>query len=174
MISSRRLALCVLALACIVPAGVLDPAPARAADAVSKESPSAAESAFVGPAVADVRAALPRILSDGDVALYRRIFALQVGGRWKAADRLVAKLTDPLLMGHVRAQRYLHPTKYRTRYKELKAWMAKYADHPDAGRLYKLALKRKPKNWLAPKPPLRGYLYGNGQYAAGQPGPPPR
>ena len=174
LILSRRLALCVMALACVAPAGVFDPAPARAADAVSRESPSAAEPASHDPAVSDVRAALPRILSDGDVVLYRRIFALQVGGQWKAADRLVARLTDPLLMGHVRAQRYLHPTKYRTRYKELKAWMAKYADHPDAGRLYKLALKRKPKNWLAPKPPVRGYLYGNGRYAAGLPGPPPR
>ena len=139
-----------MALACVAPAGVFGPAPARAADAVPRESPSAAESASLDPAVSDVRAALPRILSDEDVALYRRIFALQVGGQWKAADHLVAKLTDPLLMGHVLAQRYLHPTKYRTRYEELKAWMAKYADHPDAGRLYKLALKRKPKNWLAP------------------------
>ena len=163
MISSRRLALCALALACIVAAGVLDPAPARAADTDSKESPSAAVSAALGPAVSDVRAALPRVLSDEDVALYRRIFALQVGGQWKAADRLVAKLTDRLLMGHVLAQRYLHRTKYRTRYKELKAWLAKYADHPDAGRLYKLALKRKPKNWLRPKAPVRGYLYGNGR-----------
>ena len=174
LISSRRLALCVMALACVAPAGVFGPAPARAADAVPRESPSAAESASLDPAVSDVRAALPRILSDEDVALYRRIFALQVGGQWKAADRLVAKLTDRLLMGHVLAQRYLHRTKYRTRYKELKAWMAKYADHPDAGRLYKLALRRKPKNWLAPKPPVRGYLYGNGRYAAGLPGPPPR
>ncbi len=112
LISSRRLALCVLALACIVPAGVLDPAPARAHDAVSKESPSAAESASLDPAV---RAALPRILSDQDVALYRRIFSLQVGGQWKAADRLVARLTDPLLMGHVLAQSYLHNTKYITK-----------------------------------------------------------
>ena len=38
-------------------------------------------------------------------------------------------------------------TKYRSRYKELKDWMAVYSDHPDAARLYKLALRRKPKNW---------------------------
>ena len=31
--------------------------------------------------------------------------------------------------------------------------MASYADHPDARRLYKLALKRRPANWKLPKPP---------------------
>ena len=33
--------------------------------------------------------------------------------------------------------------------------MAAYADHPDAARLYKLALRRKPKNWRSPKLPAR-------------------
>ncbi len=36
LISFRRLALCVMAFACIVPAGVLGPVPARAHEAVSK------------------------------------------------------------------------------------------------------------------------------------------
>ncbi len=174
LILFRRLAICVLALACVVPTGVLDPVTVRAADAVSDDGPSGEESASLESAAPNARAAFARILSDEDVALYRLIFALQEDGKWKAADRLIAKLTDPLLLGHVLAQRYLHPTKYRTRYKELKAWMAKYADHPDARRLYKLALRRKPKNWLTPKPPVRGYLYGNGQYTTAQPGPPPR
>jgi soluble lytic murein transglycosylase-like protein len=58
-------------------------------------------------------------------------------------------------MGHVLAQRYLHPTKYRSHYKELKAWMAQYADHPDAPRLYKLARIRQPKNHRSPKRPVR-------------------
>ena len=52
-------------------------------------------------------------------------------------------------MGHVMAQRYLHPTKYQSRYKELKAWMAEYADLHYARQIYKLALRRKPKNWRA-------------------------
>ena len=61
---------------------------------------------------------------------------------------------DKVLIGHVLAQRYLHPTRYRSRYKELKSWMAKYADHPDASRLYKLARMRQPKNFSAPNKPI--------------------
>ncbi|MBC8339641.1 MAG: lytic transglycosylase domain-containing protein [Rhodospirillales bacterium] len=103
----------------------------------------------------DAELAFPEILSAEDAGLYRRIFDVQESGDWKQADRLVARLEDKALMGHVMAQRFLHPTKYRSRYKELKAWMAKYADHPDAHRLYKLARNRQPKNWRAPKPPAR-------------------
>ena len=98
--------------------------------------------------------ALPEILSWADAERYRTVFRLQEKGDWKAAARLIAKLDDRVLMGHVLAQRYLHPTKYRSRYKELKAWMAEYADHHYARQIFKLALKRKPKNWRAPKPPV--------------------
>ena len=88
----------------------------------------------------------PKILVHADVDLYRQIFTVQEDGDWKTADRLIARLEDRVLMGHVLAQRYLHPTKYRSKYKELKAWMAQYADHPDAARLYKLARRRQPAN----------------------------
>jgi len=98
-------------------------------------------------------AAFPAVLSDADVALYRRIFDVQEDGDWKTADALIARLADKQLMGHVFAQRYLHPTAYRSQYKELKDWMAEYADHPDAPRIYKLARMRQPKGWKAPKPP---------------------
>jgi soluble lytic murein transglycosylase len=96
---------------------------------------------------------LPSPLSSSDAALYQKIFSLQETGQWKSADKLVKKLADPLLLGHVLSQRYLHPTKYRSRYKELKNWLAKYADHPRARQLYKLALRRKPARWRAPKAP---------------------
>ncbi len=105
--------------------------------------------------------ALPEILSAADVDRYRRIFALQEEGHWAPADHLIAALESRLLVGHVLAQRYLHPTKYRSRYQELKAWMAAYADHPDARRIYKLALRRKPNNWRAPKAPVGGFVSGN-------------
>jgi soluble lytic murein transglycosylase-like protein len=108
-----------------------------------------------GVGASDAELAFPEILSSEDAGLYGRIFDVQEQGDWKQADRLIGRLENRTLMGHVLAQRYLHPTKYRSRYKELKAWMAKYADHPDAPRLYKLARKRQPKNWRAPKPPAR-------------------
>ena len=103
----------------------------------------------------DAELAFPEILNPEDSVLYRRIFDVQDSGDWKQADKLISLLSDRTLIGHVLAQRYLHPTKYRSKYKELKAWMAKYADHPDAPRLYKLARHRQPKNWRAPKRPVR-------------------
>ncbi len=110
---------------------------------------------FGATANEDAELAFPEILTHEDADLYRRIFDVQEDGGWKQADRLIKRLQDRLLMGHVLAQRFLHPTKYRSKYKELKAWMAAYAGHPDAPRLYKLARLRQPKNWRAPKPPAR-------------------
>ena len=112
------------------------------------------------PPVPSAEAIIPTPLSNVDATLYRKIFDVQERGDWKQADRLIKQLSDRMLMGHVLAQRYLHPTKYRSKYKELKAWMGDYADHPDAPRLYKLALRRKPANWKSPKRPITGYLGG--------------
>jgi len=97
----------------------------------------------------------PQILSIADVDLYRRLFSIQESGQWRKADSLIKQLDNPILLGHVLAQRYLHPTKYRSKYRELKEWLALYTDHPQASRLYKLALRRKPGNWKRPKAPTR-------------------
>ena len=109
---------------------------------------------------------LPSILSAADAARYRVIFRLQEDGEWKAADKTIAKLSDRVLMGHVLSQRYLHPTKYRSRYTELRDWLAKYADHPRARQTYKLALRKKPRNWRAPNRPKRISLAGSGHDGA--------
>lgn len=92
------------------------------------------------------------ILKESDAARYRVIFQLQENADFKGADDIVAKLSDRALMGHVLAQRFLHP-QYRVTYPELQAWLADYYDHPDARRLYDLALKRKPKNAKNPQMP---------------------
>lgn len=97
---------------------------------------------------------LSHVLSKKDVALYQKIFAVQKKGAWAKADGLIKQLDDPLLVGHIKAQRYLHPTKYRSKYKELKDWMAEYADLHYAGQIYKLALRRRPKNWKRPRAPI--------------------
>lgn len=93
-------------------------------------------------------------LSAADVARYRTIFAVQADGAWVEADRLVAQLENEILLGHVLAQRYLHPTHYRSRYRELAGWLERYADHPDAPRIYRLALKRKPSDAALPPRPV--------------------
>ena len=93
--------------------------------------------------------ALPEILNDADAELYREIFRLQRKGQWRKADKAIKQLSDSILLGHVLHQRYMHPRRYRARYKELRGWMKKYRDHPDAKRVYQLALKRRPaKRWV--------------------------
>ncbi len=105
---------------------------------------------------------VPAVLSATDQAIYRRIFALQKDGRWKQADRQIAKLENRILMGHVLFQRYMHPTKYRSHFKELSRWLAKYSDQPGASRIYRLALQRRPAGAKRPKRPRGGYLAGYG------------
>ena len=78
------------------------------------------------------------VLSDADASLYTQIFLLQSEEEISAAQKLEKQLTDPLLMNEVLFQRYISDT-YRTRGKELTAWMEKYYDMPGADRMVKLA-----------------------------------
>ena len=78
-------------------------------------------------------------------------FALQEEGHWSQADALIKRIQDPLLMGHVRFQRLMHPTLYRSSYGELWTWMEAYADHPGARRVHLLAKRRQPKGWKSPR-----------------------
>jgi soluble lytic murein transglycosylase-like protein len=128
--------------------------------------------ALAGPAAGELdpvsrvsrdAAGLPPHLGTRDVALYRQIFALQDSAAWERADRLIAQLNDPVLLGHVLYQRYMHPTGYRSRFDELSGWLELYADHPDAERVHSLALRRRPPGAPLPQRPVRGYLAGAGQ-----------
>ncbi len=106
-------------------------------------------------AVAPASAYSPSVLREEDKALYREIFDLQEDARWREADQKIAALSDPTLVGYVKMERYLHPTAYRSSYDELKQWMAYYADHPDADRIYALARRKQPRGTgptLAPVP----------------------
>jgi len=89
------------------------------------------------------------VLTPADRTRYAEIFRLQEAGHWQEADRHITELSSRLLMGHVLAQRYLHPTKYRARFDELARWLESYADHPQAQRIYRLARKRKPDGSIA-------------------------
>jgi soluble lytic murein transglycosylase-like protein len=98
-------------------------------------------------------AGLPQVLSAADIARYRRIFAAGGPGDWETADRLIARLDDDILVGHALAQRYLHPSEYWTPFKESRAWMARYADHPQAPKIHKLAVARRPAGGGPVQPP---------------------
>ena len=123
----------------------------------------AAEVAFSSPASLQ----LPTPLSESDVKRYKEIFALQHEAKWDRADALIAQLDNKLLLGRVLAQRYLHPTGWRSSYKELSGWLALYNDHPSASRLNWLAKKRKPAAAKAPTKPKKGYLDGYGKSPQG-------
>jgi len=105
---------------------------------------------------------LPRVLSDADAQRYRQIFELQEDSRWAKADKLIRQIDDRILLGHVFAQRYMHPTGWRSKYTELRDWLADYADQPDAERIYALAMKRRPSGWKAPRRPDARILSGSG------------
>ncbi len=112
-------------------------------------------------------AALPEILGPEDQARYRQIFDLQQAGRWKQARRLIAELEDPVLMGHVDFQRLMHPTAWRSSYRELHEWLDRYADHPLAERVYNLAERRRPASgWKALSRPRAISLQIDGTVAA--------
>jgi hypothetical protein len=101
----------------------------------------------------DTTTAIPRPLSAVDADRYRAIFRLQQRGDWQGADRLIGQLADPRLLGHVLAQRYLHPTAYHSAYPELRAWLEKYADLPEAQQIYRLANARIQKGDTPPREP---------------------
>jgi soluble lytic murein transglycosylase len=104
------------------------------------------------PDVTSGTSALLQPLDITDANRYRQIFELQRQGRFREAELLMGWLGDHRLMGHVLAQRYLHPG-YPTSYRELAAWLASYADQPESPRLYKLALTKRPAGAALPRKP---------------------
>ena len=106
---------------------------------------------------------VPNILSDMDAGLYRKIFQLQRDGEWSDANVLIGKLSNKILLGHVQFQRYMHPTAYRSKFEELAAWLEDYSDLPDAYRIYRLAMKRRPEGAVEPVRAKQGYLSGYGE-----------
>ena len=124
-----------------------------AAVAPSAASASSVDFPYYGeiPGFEASETSVPRVLRVGDAKRYGRIFLAQEKGDWRGADQEIAALQDRRLMGHVLAQRYLHP-KWRSSFAELSAWLALYSDHPHAAALHRLAVARTPKGHKPLKP----------------------
>ena len=86
----------------------------------------------------------PGVLSASDVRVYNAIFEAQREGNIGKAETLARDLSDKSLMGYVLMHRYLEARHYKTSFSDLKSWMEDYAELPPAGRIYQLALKRRP------------------------------
>jgi len=95
------------------------------------------------------------ILNVDDIENYRKIYLLQENCKWKSANKYIFKIQNKILLGHIFAQRYLHPTCYRSKYLELYYWLKKYNDHPQAKRIYRLAVKRMPMGYKSPNKPIK-------------------
>ena len=85
-----------------------------------------------------------KVLSENDIRSYRALFDLQEKGEWQLADQIIGGIKNPVLMGHVLYQRYMHPRLYRSKFNELNQWLYQYGDHPGNVAIRKLALKRRP------------------------------
>lgn len=85
----------------------------------------------------------PQILSPADVALYRQIFTAERRGEITKANKLLAKVSDPVLQGYAEAARLV--AAKRATIGELTAWLAKYRDHAVADKVYRLAVGRSTK-----------------------------
>ncbi|MFC3053100.1 lytic transglycosylase domain-containing protein [Kordiimonas pumila] len=129
------------------------------------------EQAYSAPQTSSV---IPEILTAADIERYQEIFALQEQAQWQTADKLIKKLKNPILLGHVEFQRYMHPTGYRSKFNELSKWLSQYADHPDAWRLYRLARKRQGKAATPQRPIDTRYPGVTGQAGTPKPPLPPR
>ena len=105
---------------------------------------------------------IPKPLNANDENLYRRVFELQTEGKFKEAEKLLQKIENNILIGRVKAQKFLHPTGYISKFVELRDWLEKYGDHPSASRIYWLSKRKKPKNFKSAKKPSGGYLSGFG------------
>lgn len=111
---------------------------------------------------ANAFAEAPDILGAEDEERYRAIFALQEAGKMSEADALIPQIENPILLGYVFEQRYMHPTAYRSSYSELARWLSSYADHPAAPRVYRLAMRRRPQGARPQRPVSRRWRTSTG------------
>ena len=88
---------------------------------------------------------IPKPLSKNDENLYRRVFELQTEGKFKEAEKLIQNIENNILIGRVKAQKFLHPTGYISKFAELRDWLEKYDDHPSASRIYWLSKEKNLK-----------------------------
>jgi soluble lytic murein transglycosylase-like protein len=88
-----------------------------------------------------------KVLSAEDAATYKTMFQLAADGKVEEVDTLSAGLKSDILIGHVMARAYLAEASSPS-FEDLAAWMDKFADHPEAPRIYALAKKKNPSGSL--------------------------
>lgn len=127
------------------------PVMAGAAAAPKAEARSGGKSDFV------------RILGGEDFARYQALYKLAAKGDVEGVRAGLAQLQNRLLSGHVLARAYLAPAS-SVDGETLRAWLDKYANHPEAERIHTLA--RRKDHSLALKDPEKRLIRGSAEDAA--------
>jgi soluble lytic murein transglycosylase len=104
------------------------------------------------------------VLSDDDVATYKKMFAAAALGKKDEVAALASQLKNKSLMGHVSAKGYLSPNTV-AEFDDLKSWLKKYDDYPEAKRIYLLAERKSPKRVGELEDPDRKIIRGNSDEA---------
>lgn len=150
-----------IAGAAFLAGAVAPPALGQTVPGQSGSTPAPDETAMALPRLArgtgSGEVALPHPLSAATAQQVRHIFLLQARGRMKEAEAETERLGDPLLLGHILAQRYLGPYHHSTA-AELGDWLARYADEPDAPAIYALLRRRLPPGATPPPAPASASL----------------
>ncbi|MEQ1865037.1 MAG: lytic transglycosylase domain-containing protein [Micropepsaceae bacterium] len=112
----------------------------------------------------DVSLAAPstfiRVLSDEDVETYKQMFAAAANGERDRVIALSSAVKNRSLMGHVAAKGYLSP-KTVAEFDDLKAWLKKFSEYPEAERIQTLAERKDLKRAKELKEPVRRIIRGN-------------
>ncbi len=116
--------------------------------ALSSDASFAAPSSFV------------RVLGDDDVSTYKQLFKAAEAGDKAQIAALSAQVKNKSLMGHVAAKNFLSPQTVST-FDELKGWLKKYDDYPEAARIYALAVRKDSKRAGELEDPDRKVIRGN-------------
>jgi soluble lytic murein transglycosylase-like protein len=106
------------------------------------------------------------VLSDADVQTYKKMFAAAAVGDKAKVAALAAEVKDRVLMGHVSAKGYLSPNTV-AEFDDLKAWLKKYDNYPEASRIYALATRKNPARAKELEDPDRKIIRGNADDADG-------
>ena len=112
--------------------------------------------------------AIPKILSDSDLKLFKNIINFQSLAKWNDADKTLRKVDKKFLNGYFDYNKLMHPNKYKASYNELLEWLIKYDDFPAVMkrrvfRLMKIRAKNESQIHKYEYPKYGNYLRGYGE-----------
>jgi soluble lytic murein transglycosylase-like protein len=92
-------------------------------------------------------------LSADDAQRYAAAFAASARGDFIDAQMQAVEIRDQSLSGYLFYDQLMHPKAHKASFEELRGWLGRFRDLPVAGRVFGLALKRKPVEALDPPTP---------------------